>query len=100
MSVIRDNDVRMFIFNGDESKCNPLDGEMSIDEMFDGEYGSLEKVNEGGYPAYRGPWEITPDEEEHVLETSGKATIDNIVVHKIPSNYGRIAWNGSAITVY
>ena len=50
-------------------------------------------------PRYAGPSEVTPTEAEQVLETAGKMMTEDITVHKIPSNYGLITWNGSVLTV-
>lgn len=49
---------------------------------------------------YSGPYEVTPSEDAQTLEISGKKGTDNIVINAIPSNYGRIAWDGTALTVY
>ncbi len=40
-------------------------------------------VNLQGYP-YNGPYEVIPDENEHLLPTSGKMLSHNIIVHEIP----------------
>lgn len=48
---------------------------------------------------YLGPYEVTPTMEEQVLETNGHSMTASVVVHKIPSNYGLITWNGSVLTV-
>lgn len=53
----------------------------------------------GGTP-YPGPYEITPGEDEQVLGTEQKTLSHNLVVKPIPSNYGRIAWDGTGIMVY
>lgn len=49
---------------------------------------------------YDGPTSVTPSEEEQTLATEGLMVAQNITVGPIPSNYGRIAYNGSVITVY
>lgn len=54
----------------------------------------------GGGTPYHGEYEVTPSEEEQVLETAMKTLSQNVVVNPIPSNYGRISYNGSVITVY
>ena len=51
-------------------------------------------------PPYEGEYRVTPSEEEQVLATRGRKMIDNVTVEPIPSNYGRIVWNGSTLTVY
>lgn len=48
---------------------------------------------------YTGSYDITPTDEEQTLVTVGKSMASNVIVHAIPSNYGRIAWNGSYLTV-
>lgn len=48
---------------------------------------------------YAGTTEITPDADEHTLLTAGMVVDEDIVIHKIPSNYGLITWNGSTLMV-
>ncbi|MBQ9685169.1 MAG: hypothetical protein IJV41_01300 [Oscillospiraceae bacterium] len=48
---------------------------------------------------YDGPLAVTPTEETQVLLTAGLIVAENIEVKPIPSNYGRIGWNGAALTV-
>ena len=48
---------------------------------------------------YLGPYEVTPTMEEQVLETNGHSMTANVVVHKIPSNYGLITYDGSKLVV-
>jgi len=50
-------------------------------------------------PTYDGPTEVTPSDEEQTLHTLGTALLQDITVHKIPSNYGRISLTGNIITV-
>lgn len=52
----------------------------------------------GGSP-YSGEYEVTPSTEVQVLYTDGKSMRDNVTINPIPSNYGRITWNGSFLTV-
>lgn len=51
------------------------------------------------YPQYHGITEITPSENRVVLNTKDTIVLQNIVVNPIPSNWGRIGWNGSYLTV-
>lgn len=51
-------------------------------------------------PDYDGPYEFTPSEETQTLETNGLRMTDNVTVNPIPSNYGRIAWNGTTLIVF
>ena len=85
-----------------------IDGELSLlfDEIADcsliipesGEFGVITAMREN-YPAYDGPMEITPTDEPQTLETTMRSLIDNIVINPIPSDYGKITWNGSTLTV-
>lgn len=52
-----------------------------------------------GAEAYAGPYDITPTQSDQVFRTVGRVMSDDIVVRAIPSNYGRIEWNGSVLTV-
>lgn len=45
--------------------------------------------------------EITPSEVDQIVTPStGYAALEQVVVHAIPSNYGRIDWNGTTLSVY
>ena len=48
---------------------------------------------------WEGAYEITPGDTEQVLECNNYRMINNITVGAVPSNYGKISWNGSALTV-
>ncbi len=48
---------------------------------------------------YTGEYTITPGDEAVVLSTSGLRMTDNVTINPVPSNYGRITYNGSVITV-
>lgn len=48
---------------------------------------------------YHGEYDITPSDEEQVLDTKGKILFDDITVAAIPSNYGKITWDGHSIRV-
>lgn len=50
-------------------------------------------------PEYRGATYIIPSESEQILRTEGTRLSTEITVAPIPSNYGRITWDGSTITV-
>lgn len=49
---------------------------------------------------YTGAYEITPSEETQTLETENKRMTGNVTINPIPSNYGRIAWNGTTLIVF
>ncbi len=48
---------------------------------------------------YFGPYSVTPSDVEQVMKTAQKIASKDIVVNPIPSNYGKIGWNGSILTV-
>ena len=50
-------------------------------------------------PDYGGAYEVTPSEEAQTLCTAGRTLSEDILIQPIPSNYGRITWNGSFLTV-
>lgn len=51
-------------------------------------------------PDYDGEYDITPSDVTQAFQTNGKKVTHDFIVEPIPSNYGRIAWNGTALTVY
>lgn len=76
-----------------------LDGELSLNIPMDGEVGIITKVVEHDLPTYTGETVITPSTTEQVLNTAEKVVARNIIINPIPSNYGRITWNGATLTV-
>ena len=50
-------------------------------------------------PIYTGDYTVVPSDEAITLYTDGKLMEGNVTVEKIPSNYGKIGWNGSYLTV-
>lgn len=73
-------------------------GNCDIDTTLDGQYGEYITVHTGEY--YTGATTVTPSEGGTVLVTQDLLMPSNVTVEPIPSNYGRIAWNGSHLTVY
>ena len=49
--------------------------------------------------AYQGPYTATPTEETQTLQTHGLMMDHDVTINPIPTNYGRITWNGSVLTV-
>lgn len=76
-----------------------LDGELSLNIPMDGESGTVIKVTEHDLPVYTGQTEVTPSEDVQTLQTANRTVLQNIIINPIPSNYGRITWNGSTLTV-
>lgn len=48
---------------------------------------------------YEGSYTVTPSERPQTLATSGKTLGQDVVVNAIPSNYGKITYDGTKITV-
>lgn len=48
---------------------------------------------------YEGSYEVTPSSEPQILQTTDKRMTGDLVVNPIPSNYGKISWNGRVITI-
>lgn len=48
---------------------------------------------------YRGEYEFTPTEDVQTVPINGLRATRNITINPIPSNYGKITWNGSVLTV-
>ncbi len=48
---------------------------------------------------YDGEYIFTPSDEAQTIVTTNKLLLDNIVINPVPSNYGKIEWNGSYLTV-
>ena len=44
---------------------------------------------------YRGEYTITPSSETQTISIKGKTALNDIVVAPVPSNYGRITWDGA-----
>lgn len=74
------------------------DAALHVDEGADLALNLGEKFEGGGTP-YSGRYEVTPGESTQVLDTAYRKMAENVVVNPIPSNYGRITYNGSTITV-
>ena len=52
-----------------------------------------------GAENYEGSYEWTPTQETQTIPIYGLRAKDDIVINPIPSNYGKIAWNGAVLTV-
>lgn len=50
-------------------------------------------------PEYKGETVVVPSEEEQILKTGGHTVNDNIVIKPIPSNWGKISYNGAFLMV-
>ena len=61
---------------------------------------SIEVTRTDAVPAYSGDYTVTPGDGVQVVRCAGLRMSTDIVVCAVPSSYGRIAWNGSTITVF
>ncbi len=48
---------------------------------------------------YEGSYTVVPSDEEQILEVGGYRMTRNLTINPIPSNYGKITWNGAYLTV-
>lgn len=71
---------------GELSPVGSIEGELTIPKIIEPE-------------EYRGTHEVTPSGETQILMTAEKVVRENIVINPIPSNYGKITWDGRVITV-
>ena len=72
--------------DGNLSSANGLSGNISVPEVV------------GAVP-YDGEYDVTPTDEVQILETRGLMMRRNVTIGAIPSNYGRVSWNGFELTV-
>ena len=49
-------------------------------------------------PTYDGPYELTPTDDVQIIPIEEKKATQDIVINPIPSNYGKIGWNGAYLT--
>lgn len=50
-------------------------------------------------PEYKGETVVVPSEEEQILKTGGHTVNDDIVIKPIPSNWGKISYNGAFLMI-
>lgn len=53
----------------------------------------------GKQTEYHGPTSFVPSEEQQTIQTAGYTVREDIIIEPIPSNYGKISWDGRRITV-
>ena len=68
------------------------------EQCFDVSLGNI-TIGTNIHPNYTGGYEVTPSQEQQILETKNTVLSENIVVNPIPENYGLITWNGAFIRV-
>ena len=83
--------------------CGRLTGSLSVSGQLSCSLSSVPLSGEltiaGSVPSYRGETEIIPSDEIQTLQCAGLMMSENITITPIPSNYGRISWNGITLTV-
>lgn len=75
----------MMILQGD------IVGEVSAGGLIQGELTKPVK--------YNGEYIIIPSEYEQTVDTEDRYFTANIIVKPIPSNWGKISWDGSVMTI-
>ena len=55
---------------------------------------SLETVSD-----YEGAYEFTPTEDAQTISIAGHKAAANIIINPIPSNYGKVTWTGTVLTI-
>lgn len=51
------------------------------------------------YEDYEGPYTVNPDEDRHILPTTGKKAHDNILVTEIPDIFGDVYRIGDTLYI-
>lgn len=62
--------------------------------------GTLNRAKAIPVEQYAGSYEFTPGEETQTISIAYKQATADITINPIPENYGRIAWDGTALTVW
>lgn len=93
------NDDKLVVYDADEESAQSTDARPSPHRPVDTvEYGVFEKIHVGEN-VYAGPYEATPTEETQYLNTALQTTMNNIKINPIPTNYGKITWDGSKLKI-
>lgn len=50
-------------------------------------------------PVYEGEYRVTPSAESQTIHAQGFRFEQDLTIDPIPSNYGRITWDGATLTV-
>jgi len=62
--------------------------------------GKMKSISGGGaVPAYQGQTVFTPSASTQTVQCEGYRMKENITINPIPSNYGKITWDGHRLTV-
>lgn len=74
-----------------------IDGSCGLLNCLDGLADKVVFVSSDEY--YTGDYTVTPGDEAQVLETEQLKMNANVIIEAIPSDYGKITWNGSVLVV-
>lgn len=85
------------MIDGDCSLSVMIDGSIDLSVTVDGEGGVFLPVNTDKY--YQGTVDITPTDQAQVLQTKDLVMASDITIEPIPSNYGKIIYNGAYLRV-
>ena len=92
---ITNSSVSEDIYIGKLSNTDEISGKLSSGYELSGEItSSAVSAN-----TYKGSYEFTPTETTQTIEIANKRAAVDIIINPIPSNYGRITWNGSVLTI-
>ena len=88
----------MATFNAVFAESEQFNASFSEGDGFAAGFGEVQYIEVGEY--YEGDYAATPSEEAQTIPTESKLMARDFVIQPIPSNYGRIAWDGTTLTVY
>lgn len=77
----------------------PIELEIEQTPCIDYDVGEYLPVVYTDVPTFGGPYEVTPTNQEQVLQTNGKVMSNDVIIGPIPNNYGLITWDGTTLTV-
>ena len=84
-------------FTAELIEGNPFRASLATQEAFGAGFGEVIKIPQTDY--FDGPYEYTPADTQQTIEIQGLAASQDITINAIPSNYGKISWNGAILTV-
>lgn len=85
------------VVEGDCQLLSLIGGDCQLITDINGECGQFIQVHTDDY--YIGEYSVTPSDQQVILSTNNKVMYDNLVIEPIPSNYGKISWNGSYLLI-
>lgn len=86
------------VLDGSCILTNRIDGTCNLINRLDGFVDKVFFISSDEY--YTGSYDIEPGDEEIVLPVEQLKMNADLKIEPVPSNYGRLSWNGSTLTVY